>query len=146
MAKNSKRRSLELTEDEEARRLSLGIRISRREYQVLVHMAQGHSTKLTGEQIGITRGTVKVLRRQIFRSLGVSKISEVYSFAHLLGVTPGKSGPHATVTTIMRDLFAFADAHDPTLVPDCRVPIAEILPQLWAFVAALRKAVPNGRK
>ncbi|MEC9368760.1 MAG: LuxR C-terminal-related transcriptional regulator, partial [Pseudomonadota bacterium] len=57
-----------------------------RESEIVQLVLKGHSNLSIGENLGLSVETVKVHRRNIYRKLNISSLSELYSFAlqHLL--------------------------------------------------------------
>lgn len=109
--KSVPRQSVALSEADEARRITLGLGISPREYQVLVLMAQGQTPVESAATLGITRDTVKVHRHHIFRALGMREVSDAYAYAERLGVPPGKV--RETRKSALAKLFEYAAIVNP---------------------------------
>ncbi len=55
--------------------------LSKREYQVLSLVAQGHTSNIIAEQLNIAASTVEVHRRNILRKLNLRNVSELTRYA-----------------------------------------------------------------
>ncbi len=71
----------------------LGVRVSRREYEVLRLVAGGRSNGEIARELNIATGTAKIHVRNIFRNNGWRSREETYALAALLGVTAGTERP-----------------------------------------------------
>ena len=69
---------------------SMPLALDLRERQVLGHMVQGDSAKLTAYTLGVTSSTVSATRRTVLLKLGVRSVAELGA---LLGAANAAGGP-----------------------------------------------------
>jgi len=56
-----------------------GPRITPRETQVVAQVLEGHSSESISRRLGISAGTVRIHRRNIYAKLGISSQQELFS-------------------------------------------------------------------
>jgi DNA-binding CsgD family transcriptional regulator len=57
----------------------LGSRITPRESQVVAQVLEGHSSEAIAKSLGISTGTVRIHRRNIYGKLNISSQQELFS-------------------------------------------------------------------
>jgi two-component system response regulator DesR len=75
--------------------MSSDVKLSRRELDVLQHLASGLSNPETAATLNLSRHTVKQHTSAVYRKLGVRNRAEAASRAQALGLISWASRPHA---------------------------------------------------
>jgi DNA-binding CsgD family transcriptional regulator len=78
----------------------LGVRVSPREYDVLLLLAQGVTNAVIARRLRVTEGTVKQHIKNIFRVNGWTAREETFSLAQVLGVPRGQRP--ASIASLVR--------------------------------------------